>query len=543
MSSPLPTVKFRARSLNLNTSTAGLTGTLQVDAPTGGAKVVPAELGGFGSAVPFAGEPDTARGHEVAHPPAAPAPVRFRRAPRKTESSATPVPESPESPESPVAAVPADEVAPARPEAAPEVQAAPAAPAAKRNDFDEELAEEIELLSTAAKPRAKREMYSAIVGRPEAKAVPAASVPANGAAAAPAAGVAPAAAAPVATTTAAATTEAPLRFNPEQWAAAARAARAPREAEARGGFLKRTFGGLCALGVLGVGGFYAYTTFVGQPAPEVTQVLVAAKAKAAAALPESVKQVVGGAGDTAAATAAGQATAGKATPAVKPDVAGAAAVKPAAGAVAMAAAPAAGGAANAAGGPAATGAATGVATAATGAGEAKESRPAMSLKETIDHVTKLPFKSIEQTKKVVAMNNARVALTDAVINEETRDEEDQDTGPTEVPDGMSVAEFKKTAKGAAALKKKSGVRNAAQEGVVLAKTSSLPAREIDAFDSFVMSAKISAVVPPRAIINETLYTTGATVHHGFNILLHAIDTENRLIVFQHASGRLGTRRY
>jgi len=167
----------------------------------------------------------------------------------------------------------------------------------------------------------------------------------------------------------------------------------------------------------------------------------------------------------------------------------------------------------------------------------------MSLKETIDHVAKLPFKSIEQTKKVVAMNNARVALTDAVINEETRDEEDQDTGPAEVPDGMSVAEFKKTAKGAAAMKKKSGVRNAAQEGVVLAKTSSLSAREIDAFDSFVMSAKISAVVPPRAIVNETLYSTGATVHHGFGITLHAIDTENRLIVFQHTSGRLGTRRY
>jgi hypothetical protein len=168
----------------------------------------------------------------------------------------------------------------------------------------------------------------------------------------------------------------------------------------------------------------------------------------------------------------------------------------------------------------------------------------MSLKETIDHVTKLPFKSIEQTKKVVAMNNARVALTDAVINEETRDADDEpDTGPTEVPDGMSAAEFKKTAKGAAAMKKKSGVRNTTQEGVVLAKTSSLEAREIDAFDSFVMSAKISAVVPPRAIVNETLYTTGATVHHGFNITLHAIDTENRLIVFQHASGRLGTRRY
>jgi hypothetical protein len=108
---------------------------------------------------------------------------------------------------------------------------------------------------------------------------------------------------------------------------------------------------------------------------------------------------------------------------------------------------------------------------------------------------------------------------------------------------MSVAEFKKTAKGAAAMKKKSGVRNAAQEGVVLAKTSSLSAREIDAFDSFVMSAKISAVVPPRAIVNETLYSTGATVHHGFGITLHAIDTENRLIVFQHTSGRLGTRRY
>jgi hypothetical protein len=353
---------------------------------------------------------------------------------------------------------------------------------------------------------------------------------------------------------AAATAEAPLRFNPEQWAAAARAARAPREAEARGGFLKRTIGGLCALGVLCVGGYYGYTAFFGPPSPEVTQMLVAAKEKATAALPETVKQVVAGAPAEAAvasAPAAGQGANGKTVKAAPAAVAGGPAIasaKPAVGPTA-AAKPTT----IAASGPAAaastTTAAPVVAAAAVGApaanpaGEAKDSRPAMSLKETIDHVAKLPFKSIEQTKKVVAMNNARVALTDAVINDETRDEEDQDTGPAEVPDGMSVAEFKKTAKGAAAMKKKSGVRNAAQEGVVLAKTSSLSAREIDAFDSFVMSAKISAVVPPRAIVNETLYSTGATVHHGFGITLHAIDTENRLIVFQHTSGRLGTRRY
>ncbi len=62
-------------------------------------------------------------------------------------------------------------------------------------------------------------------------------------------------------------------------------------------------------------------------------------------------------------------------------------------------------------------------------------------------------------------------------------------------------------------------------------------------ESFVANLRISAVVPPRVMVNDKVLTFGAAVDATSGVMLHSVDTDNRLVIFNDAFGRLVARRY
>ena len=62
-------------------------------------------------------------------------------------------------------------------------------------------------------------------------------------------------------------------------------------------------------------------------------------------------------------------------------------------------------------------------------------------------------------------------------------------------------------------------------------------------ESFVANLRISAVVPPRVMVNDKVLTFGTAVDATSGVMLHSVDTENRLVIFNDAFGRLVARRY
>lgn len=62
-------------------------------------------------------------------------------------------------------------------------------------------------------------------------------------------------------------------------------------------------------------------------------------------------------------------------------------------------------------------------------------------------------------------------------------------------------------------------------------------------ESFVANLRISAVVPPRVMVNDKVLTFGTAVDATSGVMLHSVDTEKRLVIFNDAFGRLVARRY
>jgi hypothetical protein len=62
-----------------------------------------------------------------------------------------------------------------------------------------------------------------------------------------------------------------------------------------------------------------------------------------------------------------------------------------------------------------------------------------------------------------------------------------------------------------------------------------------AFRSFVASARIRGVVPPRALINDRIFRTGDVIDSGLGVRLEAIDQAKRQLIFKDTTGATVTR--
>lgn len=76
---------------------------------------------------------------------------------------------------------------------------------------------------------------------------------------------------------------------------------------------------------------------------------------------------------------------------------------------------------------------------------------------------------------------------------------------------------------------------------VEAAVADVPERAV--VESFVANLRISAVVPPRVMVNDKVLTFGTAVDATSGVMLHSVDTENRLVIFNDNFGRLVARRY